>query len=239
MIERRLLTLPGDVGRLNPVTLLSPHTTLARLRAPLLGRARAKYKMDAVKRVLTSLQAGGLLLLQDKTFPSVVSLVTGEQLSGSWWSHPRGNVIFQCLCDLQVQPDVLETKLLARKVTFVHRRLWPAVLAVAQAREPWQLKDLSPYVRALWEQVENQGSVIASGPVAKEVESRLLAHGDQVHTDAGRHKTRLETWQEWLQRVGCTAGPSAAEGRTELEAAVVASGGQAKQLPWYQRQKLP
>jgi hypothetical protein len=195
---------------------------------------QGEYNMDAVKRVLKSLQAGGLLLMQDKTFPSVVSLVTGEQLSRSWWSHPCGNAIFRCLCDLQAHPDVLETKLLAGKVTFVHRRLWPAVLAVAQAREPWQLKDLPPRVRALWDQVQHLGSVIDSGPVAKEVESRLLAHGNQVHTDAGRHKTRLETWQEWSQRVGCTAGPSSAEGRTELEEAVVALGGKVQQLPWYQ-----
>jgi hypothetical protein len=189
--------------------------------------------MDEVKRVLKSLQAGGLLLLQDKTFPSVVSLVTGERLSGSWWSHPRAEAIFRTLCAVQVHPDVLETKLLAGKVTFLHKRLWPAVLAVAQAREPWQLARLPRGVRALWDEVEQQGSVIASGTVAKEVEGRLLAHGNQVHTDSGRHQTRLETWQEWSRRVRCATDLSATQGRAQLEEAVSALGGNVKCLPWH------
>lgn len=189
--------------------------------------------MDDVKRVLKALQAGGLLLLQDKTFPSVVSLVTGERLAGSWWSHPRGKTIFRCLCEIQVHPDVLATKLLAGKVTFLHRWLWPAVLAVAQARERWQLARLPHGVRVLWKQVEQQGSVVASGTVAKEVEERLLAHGDQVHTDSGRHETRLETWQVWSQRVGCATELSATEGCMKLEAAVSALGGNVQSLPWH------
>jgi hypothetical protein len=189
--------------------------------------------MHAVPRVLKTLEEAGLLLLQDKTFPCVVSLVAGERVAGSWWSHPSARAIFRCLRALQLHADVLETKLLGGKVTFVHQRLWPAVLAVAQAREPWQLKGLSRPLRALCEDIERQGSVVASGPVAKEVEGRLLAHGNQVHTEEGHHEARLESWQEWSQRVGCTAGPSAAEARTAVEAAVVALGGKTKQLPWH------
>jgi hypothetical protein len=189
--------------------------------------------MDDFTCVLKSLQAGGLLLLQDKTLPSVVSLLTGGRLAGSWWSHPRGKAIFRCQCNLGAHPDVVVTKLLAGKVTFIHRLLWPAVLAVGQAREPWQLARLPRGVRALWEQVEKQGSVVASGTVAKEVERRLLAHGDQVHMDSGRHKTRFETWQVWSQRVGCAPDHSAAEGRMQLEAAVSALGGNVGSLPWH------
>ncbi|MGH9457127.1 MAG: hypothetical protein ACRD2J_05745 [Thermoanaerobaculia bacterium] len=48
---------------------------------------------DDVRR---GLREHGLLLLQDKTLPSVVGILTGEALSGSWWSHPRAGAIFAC-----------------------------------------------------------------------------------------------------------------------------------------------
>jgi hypothetical protein len=34
-------------------------------------------------------------------------------------------------------------------VTLVHRKLWPAVLAVGAAGEPWQLRGLSSAARAI------------------------------------------------------------------------------------------
>ena len=86
----------------------------------------------------------GLLLQQDKVLPNVVALVTGETLSGSWWQHPQARAIFQSLGELADHPDVLLTKLVSGKVTLVHRRLWPAVLAVAIAREPGNLRDCRP-----------------------------------------------------------------------------------------------
>ena len=85
----------------------------------------------------------GLLLLQDRAFPSAATLVIGEPASGSWWAHPRSHEIFRCVRAISGHPDVLVTKLLDGKVTFVHRRLWPALLAVATAREEWQEAGLS------------------------------------------------------------------------------------------------
>jgi hypothetical protein len=190
--------------------------------------------MKPVERVLQSLEKGGLLLVQDKAFPSVVSLVTGERVAGSWWAHPDGKAIFRCLCRTEMGGDVLVTRLLAGKVTLLHRRLWPAVFAVAQAREPWQLRGLSPRVRSLWLRVEDQGSVVTSGPIAKEIQVRLLAHGNQVHTDSGRHEICLESWRRWSRRVGCATDLSPAEGRTALEEAVTALGGSIENLPWRQ-----
>lgn len=189
--------------------------------------------MTDVERALRSLEAGGLLLVQDKALPCVVALVTGDRPAGSWWAHPRGRDIFRCLSGLQAHPDVLTTKLVAGKVTLVHRRLWPAVLAVARARDGWQTAGLPRAARTLWDQVGRHGGVTASGPAAKEVERRLLARGGQEHTEAGRHETRLEAWPEWAERVGCAPALSAAEGRAELEAAVVGLGGSITSLPWH------
>jgi hypothetical protein len=183
-------------------------------------------------RLLQALERGGLLLLQDKTFPNVAALVAGEAVSGSWWSHARGHEIFRAVSELARHPDVLVCKLIAGKVTFVQRRLWPAVLAVARSGESWQTAGLAAETRSLLEEVEREGSIVASGKAAQEIESRLLAHGEQIHTELGNHKIRLETWAAWSNRAGCEPDPSACDARSRLERIVVEAGGSLTSLPW-------
>ena len=182
---------------------------------------------------MIALQTGGLLLLQDKTFPNVVTIVTGESLRRSWWGHPLGHKIFRTLTELAANPDVVVCKLLDGKVTFVHRRLWPALLAVASADEPWQTAGLSVGGHALWDQVKFWDTVESPAPTSTELERRLLVHGDQVHTASGNHRTRLETWQTWAERSDCQPKGTAAQGRSVLEAAVRALGGSIESLPWH------
>ncbi len=189
--------------------------------------------MKTAQQVRSALEKGGLLLLQDKAFPSIATLVAGEIISGSWWSHPRSHDIFRAAGEVAAHRDVLVCKLLGGKVTFVHRKLWPALLAVALAREPWQTNGLSRAARELSDQVERDGSVIASGPAAGEIECRLLARGEQLHTDAGKHKIRLERWRDWSRGVGCMPEPSASAARSTLEESAVKLGGKVNSLPWH------
>src|SRR5215213_6582909 len=128
------------------------------------------------------LRKHGLLLQQDKRLPDVATTVAGEPIRGSWWAHPRAQAIFACLGELEQHPDTLATKLIAGKVTFIHRRLWPAVLAVAGARESWQFAGLTAEARELYATVEQQGMLMAAGRAAKELERRLLVYSAQVHT---------------------------------------------------------
>jgi hypothetical protein len=79
---------------------------------------------DEVRRELERL---GLLLLQDKQLPSVATIFAGGPISGSWWSHPRSHEMFWCLATLEEVAVV--TRLVKGKVTYVHRRLWPALAA--------------------------------------------------------------------------------------------------------------
>ena len=88
---------------------------------------------NSTHRLIAALETGGLLLLQDKSFPSVVGVITGESLAGSWWSHPRSDEIFRAVSAIAAHPDVLTCKLYGAKVTFVHRTLWPAVLEIGRA----------------------------------------------------------------------------------------------------------
>jgi hypothetical protein len=182
--------------------------------------------------MLLRLKRGGLLLLQDPYLPSIAALVAGEAISGSWWSHPRSHEIFREVGAIAEHRDVLVCKLLGGKVTFVHRSLWPSVLAVALAREPWQMNGLSTAARNLLDRIDKDGSVLASGAAAKEVENRLLARGEQLHTEAGKHKIGLERWSDWAQRVGCKAEPDTNLARSILEGSVVKLGGNIGMLPW-------
>jgi hypothetical protein len=53
-----------------------------------------------------------------------------ERLRRSWWSHSKGKEIFRAL-DALPEDQVVSTKLVGGKVTLIHRRLWPELLAVA------------------------------------------------------------------------------------------------------------
>jgi hypothetical protein len=184
--------------------------------------------------VLSSLKRHGLLLKQDKRLPNVVTLVTGETLETSWWSHPKGNLIFRVLDELSDHRDVLFTKLLSGKDTLVHRSLWPAFLAVASSGESWQRRQLSAGALRLLSKVRRaRQPVLSSGPVVKEVTSRLLVNSVQVHTDSGQHQTALESWSRWSARIGLAPEGSVTEARSWLETVCAAIGAPLKALPWY------
>jgi hypothetical protein len=169
-----------------------------------------------VGEALSQLEEYGLLLIQDPLLPCVTRIVAGGAIRGTWLAHPLAHETYAVLVALEDHPDVLHTKLLAGKVTMVHRRLWPSVLAVAVARSPWQLQGLSPGAKWLLEEVNEVTSVqtdllhlpLAIGNVrggvpnvARELERRLLVHATEVHTPSGRHAKVLQAWTHWLSVV--------------------------------------
>jgi hypothetical protein len=190
--------------------------------------------------VLTALQASGLLLLSDPKRQNAITVLTGEFPKGSWWSHRDANQIYATLQTVEQHPDVLTAKLIAGKVTFIHRPLWPALRAVVTSREPWQMADLSPgalqFLAALDAADENSGDYVAppavSRTVSKEIEARLLARAESVHTSAGKHETRLESWAVWAARVGCPSAVPLAGAKAALEAAAAQLGPPPGSLPW-------
>ena len=107
--------------------------------------------------LLAILQRDGLMLMSDSSLPSLVALVAGGPIGGSWWGHPRGGEIYHLANQLVDQPDVLLVKLVSTKKTFVHRRLWPALVAVGQARERWQLDGLTEAPLALLAALDDAG----------------------------------------------------------------------------------
>jgi hypothetical protein len=74
----------------------------------------------------------GVVLASGKgPVPNIAEAVAGEPIRGSWWSHARGRDIFRVLGALGDSPELLVCRLVGGKLTFVHRRLWPALARLA------------------------------------------------------------------------------------------------------------
>jgi len=63
--------------------------------------------------------------------PSLARTVAGGSLRGSWWAHPKGNDIFLLSQVIRGSPEVLVCRLVDGKITYIHRRLWPALVSLA------------------------------------------------------------------------------------------------------------
>ena len=63
--------------------------------------------------------------------PSLAEAIAGGPIRGSWWGHAKGKEIFRAGEAVCESPDVLVCKLVGGKVTYVHRRLWPALVKLA------------------------------------------------------------------------------------------------------------
>jgi hypothetical protein len=63
--------------------------------------------------------------------PSFAEAVAGGRIRGSWWGHPKGREILRLTRTLSDSPEVLVCKLVEGRVTYVHRRLWSALVKLA------------------------------------------------------------------------------------------------------------
>ena len=96
------------------------------------------------KQALSFVKANGVVLESGRgrsSVPSLAETIAGEAIRGSWWKHPKANIIFGCSRTIRSSDDVLVCRLVANKVTYVHRRLWPALV---------RLGDRFPSARLGW-----------------------------------------------------------------------------------------
>lgn len=85
------------------------------------------------KAALAFVKARGVVLESARgPVPSLAERVTGDRIRGSWWGHARGHEIFWLTRAVREAPDVLVCRLVGGKVTYVHRRLWPALVRLAR-----------------------------------------------------------------------------------------------------------
>jgi len=183
--------------------------------------------------VAQALQKHGLLLQQDKVLPSVAGILAGEVLRGSWWSHPKGQAIFARIRQLEDDQDVLVTRLVSGKVTYVHKTLWPAFLGVATSHAAWQLDALSSAARKLLA----SAPACAKGDAVRELQARLLVAANEVHTESGKHAIEIEPWASWAKRHRVAAMKNVDAAMRELERAVTSYGAPVSSLPWRKGRK--
>jgi len=189
--------------------------------------------LDAVRGTL---EREGMLLVQDARLPSLVTLVAGEAIRGSWWGHAKSEAIFGVIQAIEDDPDVARFKVLDGKVALVHRALWSALACIGRAQEPWQMRDLGPFAEALLTRVDGGERVQETGPHVKELERRLLVVGDQKHVETGEHRTELVSWKVFAKEHDVSLRRrSTAKAKAELEEVrdrwAEQTGKRAK-LPW-------
>jgi hypothetical protein len=71
--------------------------------------------------------------------PSLAHAIAGEEIRGTWWGHPKGRAIFRATRAMRDSADVLVCRLVGGKITYVHRRLWPALVRLAGEIGPRRL----------------------------------------------------------------------------------------------------
>src|SRR5262249_47036644 len=127
-------------------------------------------------------------------------------------------------------PGALSAKLVNGKITYVHRRLWKAFLELALHGQRTRARGLSALAKSLQkiviaETIVRVDELTASGfaaakavaAAARELEERILVHGDSIHTASGAHTKVLQSWHGWATANEVAGGSAYSIGRARRE----------------------
>ena len=159
------------------------------------------------KKILSLLEKDKILLLQDKSFPSIVSKIIGQNIVGSWWGHPMANPIYNGLRWLEDHHPVLIIKLISGKVTYVHESLFADIYSIVREPRDWQLKKLNDDDQAVLKYIQKKKKVVSNDPQlmnlvkdAKKsllnLEKKLLVYSSEEHTESGKHIKEFKIWKD-------------------------------------------
>jgi hypothetical protein len=126
-----------------PPTKSAPPAQRSKTRAPKRASKRSRPKPRTKRRAarrsaplskwVKLVEKHGVVLAAARgPVPNVAEAVAGEPIVGSWWGHSKGKAIFRALCEIDDSTDIRCFKLIDGKVTFVHRRVWPALVRLAR-----------------------------------------------------------------------------------------------------------
>ena len=71
--------------------------------------------------------------------PNLADAVAGEPIRGSYWGHARGDEIFGLTRAIRASKEILVCRLVNGKITYVHARLWPALVRLQGSLDPDRL----------------------------------------------------------------------------------------------------
>ncbi len=110
--------------------------------------------------------------------PSLAEAIVGGQIRGSWWAHPKRHEIYRVADAISESGDVLVCKLIDGKVTYVHRRLWPALVKLSDRFTRDQLAKI-------WEEHTDTGAHRSkSMPFPRWVPDDVLRDAEELSQDA-------------------------------------------------------
>ena len=147
------------------------------------------------KEVIAFVKRHGIVLQAARgVVPNLAEAIAGEPIRGSWWGHAKSRTIFratQAVCD---SPEILVCKLIDGKVTYVHRRLWPALVKLAPRFSKKQLAKA-------WDEHTKSGAHVARETafpdwvppeIIKEAEALSITEAEQTLSALlpGRNKDR-------------------------------------------------
>jgi hypothetical protein len=100
--------------------------------------------MVSARDALAFVEREGIVLQSARgRVPNLAEFVSGERIRGSWWGHAKGKEIFRAASHVADSGDVLVCQLVDGKVTFVHRRLWSALVRLARRLPADRLAQIS------------------------------------------------------------------------------------------------
>lgn len=88
--------------------------------------------MNPIQAIRFVKKHGIILESAHGSVPNLAETVTGKRIRGSWWAHPKGQDIFRLTRTIRDSDDILVCRLMHGKITYVHRRLWPALVRLAK-----------------------------------------------------------------------------------------------------------
>jgi hypothetical protein len=99
-----------------------------------------RHDVSSPNGALAFVQEHGVVLESGRgPVPSLAEAIAGEPIRGSWWGHPRRGAIFRGTRAVRDSADVLVCRLLGGRITYIHRRLWPALVRLAEEIGPSRL----------------------------------------------------------------------------------------------------
>lgn len=169
---------------------------------------------------------GAVLEAARGPLPSLAVAIAGGPIRGSWWGHPKGHEIFQAAQAVTESGEVLTCRLADGKVTYVHRRLWPALVKLAprfrrdQLARVWSEHTASgahrnrreAFPRWVPREVLEQAARLTEEDAERLLapSSILQAQGPRVEGGA-RHEHRADGYFFRLMRYAASASRSASE----------------------------
>ncbi len=165
---------------------------------------KTSEEKELLKILKKKLRKSGWLIEADAITPSIVTFIVGHPVSGSWWGHPKGNLIYNTTRALEEEKLVLCLKLVNGKRTFLYKNLWNYFYTRNLAQRLVAEKKLSPLAKKLWKNVQKieKYSFVDIEDYKKlknevrEIEKSLLCFVREVHLKSGTHCMELITFEK-------------------------------------------